>query len=292
MQLSRESRKALIGFSFTLPALVFIFSMLLFPLLYSLILSFTKYNVLYDVKPVFVGITNYIRAFKDSIFIGATIRTFIFAAASIPLGVLIPLFLALLLTSVTKFTNFYEIGLYIPIIIPLSLASLIFLLILDPDIGYVNYFLDHILHLKYRFYWNGNGLSALFTIIFVSQWQLGYQVVLLVAALKGVDYELLEAAKIDGANDFQRAVYVKIPQIKGTLSVVTIFALIKGFKTFVQPMVMSSGGPNHATETLYFLLYKTGFDLHRMGYASTMAYILSILILLSSLFNLKAFKVE
>lgn len=292
MQLTRESRRSLNGFIFTLPALAFIFSMLLFPLIYSLILSLTRYNVLYDPKPVFIGLANYIEAFKDPLFIGATVKTLILAAAAVPLGVLIPLGIALLLSSVRRFSNIYEIGLYIPIIIPVSLGCLIFLLILNPDMGYVNYFIHHVLYARGNFEWNGTGLSAFVTIMLVSQWQLGYQVVLLVAGLKSVDYELIEAAKIDGANEFQRTLYIKIPQIKGTLAVVTIFALIKGFKTFVQPMVMTLGGPNQATDTLYFLLYKTGFALHRMGYASTMAYILSILILLSSLLNLKAFKVD
>ncbi len=292
MELSRTAQKSITGFVFTLPSLIFIFSMLLFPLFYSFVLSLSKYNVLYDTSPVFVGFANYIQAFGDPLFINATLRTFIFAVASIPFGVLIPLGIALLLSSIRKFSDIYEIGLYLPIIIPLSLGSLIFVLILEPSIGYVNYFLQQILHLQYQFQWNVDGVTSLITIILVSQWQLGYQVVLLVAGLKSVDHELLEAAKIDGANEIQRILYIKIPQIKGTLAVVTIFALIKGFKTFVQPMVMSLGGPDHATETLYFLLYKTGFEMHRMGYASTMAYILSVLILLSSLFNLKAFKVE
>jgi len=292
VQLTRESRKSLNGFMFTLPALAFIFIMLLFPLIYTFILSLSKYDVLYDVKPVFVGFANYIKAFKDPLFIGATLHTLIFAAVSIPLGVLIPLGIALLLSSVHKFSNLYEIGLYIPIIIPVSLGSLIFLLILNPNIGYVNYFLSHVLHSNSQFSWNANGVSALTTLILVTQWGLGYQVILLVAGLTSVDPELLEAAKIDGASEFQRTIYIKIPQIKGTIAVVTIFALIKGFKTFVQPMVMTLGGPNHATETIYFLLYRTGFEMHRMGYASTMAYILSILILLSSLFNLKSFKVD
>ena len=293
MSSSRESRKARAGFLFTVPALLFIFMVLLFPLGYSFYLSLCNYNVLYDTSPTFIGLENYIQAFQDPLFLRSIGTTFIFAGASLVLGVLVPLVLALFLSALSRrrLADLHETLIYLPVIIPVSLGCLIFSLLLEPSLGYTNYFITHFLG-RNPFIWTQDGHTALATLILISQWQLGYQVVILSASLRGVDKELLEAATIDGANEIQKMLFIKIPEIQASISVVTIFALIKGFKTFVQPMVMTLGGPDHATETIYFRLFRTGFSLHQMGYASSMAYILSVLIILASLMSFKAFKVD
>ncbi len=107
-----------------------------------------------------------------------------------------------------------------------------------------------------------------------------------------MDKELLEAAEIDGASAIQRIFYITLPQIRGTTAVVSVLAIVRAFKIFVHPMVLTRGGPLHATETIYLYLYRTGFEFFEMGKASSMAYFLNFIILLVSLFNLKIFKID
>jgi len=128
--------------------------------------------------------------------------------------------------------------------------------------------------------------------VLISNWEMGYQVILFLTALKGVDRALIEAAEIDGASGIQRVFYVTLPQIRETTAVVSVLAIIRAFKIFVHPMVLTRGGPLHATETIYFYLYRTGFEFFEMGKASAMAYFLSFAILLVSVFNLKIFKTD
>ena len=103
---------------------------------------------------------------------------------------------------------------------------------------------------------------------------------------------MIEAAQIDGATGIQRVLYITLPQIRQTTAVVSVLAIIRAFKIFVHPMVLTQGGPLHATETIYFYLYRTGFEYFEMGTASAMAYFLSFAILLVSIINLKIFKTD
>jgi ABC-type sugar transport system permease subunit len=289
--MKRVTKKAWAGFTFVLPAVIFVVIFLLLPLIYTFVLSLTKYNFSYDLTPRFIGIRNYLEVLQDAWFRNAIKNTLIFGLSTVPFGVLIPLIIALLIDSLFSKTLLYEISIFIPIVVPISLGALTFLLILDPSYGYVNYFLEQILHLP-SFTWYEKGSVALFIMVLITHWGLGYQVILFLGGLKTVDVELLDAAEIDGASALQRIWYVTLPQLRETTAVATIFALIRSLKVFVQPMVMTEGGPNHATETIYLYLYKTAFSLYKMGAASSMAYILSLIILAVALINLRIFKVE
>lgn len=291
MNITRATRKAWAGFAFVLPSLLFVIVFLLLPLIYTFVLSLCKFNFSYDNYPRFIGLRNYLEIFRDPWFINALRNTLIFGLSTLLFGVLVPLVIALMIHSLLRWTLLYEISIFIPIVVPVSLGALTFLLILDPAYGYINYLLVRLLHLP-SLLWYGNGPMALVVMILVTHWGLGYEVILFLGGLKAIDVELLEAAQIDGASAWQRIRYVTLPLLRETTTVVVIFALIRALKVFVQPMVMTQGGPNHATETIYLYLYKTAFSLHQMGTASAMAYILSIIILAASLTNLRLFKVE
>jgi len=288
---TRESRKRTAGLLFVLPAFIVVIIFMIFPLIYSLYLSTTSYNFAYDNFPTFVFFKNYIEIFQDPLFLNSIRVTLVFVGLGIPIGIILPLIISLLLDSLTKRTTLYESAIFVPLVVPISLGCLIFLLLLDPTNGYVNFFLTKRLGLP-PFNWVGKGWTALIVMVFISNWEMGYQVILFLTGLKSVDKELLEAAKIDGASAIQRIFYITLPQIRGTTAVVSVLAIIRAFKIFVHPMVLTRGGPLHATETIYLYLYRTGFEFFEMGKASAMAYFLSFIILLVSLFNLKIFKME
>jgi len=291
MAMTRARRKRLAGFLFVLPGFLFVLLFMIFPLLYSLLLSMTSYNFAYDPAPTFILFQNYIEIFKDPLFLNAIKVTLVFVGLGIPIGIITPLVLALLLDSLGRKTTLYESAIFVPLVVPISLGCLIFLLMLDPTNGYFNFFLTKRLGLQ-SFNWVGNGWTALLIMVLISNWEMGYQVILFLTALKGVDRELIEAAQIDGASGIQRVFYITLPQIRETTAVVSVLAVIRAFKIFVHPMVLTQGGPLHATETIYFYLYRTAFDFFEMGKASAMAYFLSFAILLVSVANLKIFKTE
>jgi len=215
----------------------------------------------------------------------------VFVGLGIPIGIITPLILSLLLDSLGRRTALYESAIFVPLVVPMSLGCLIFLLLLDPTNGFFNFFLTKRLGLP-SFIWVEKGWTALLTMVLISNWEMGYQVLLFLTALKGVDRELIEAAQIDGATGIQRVLYITLPQIRQTTAVVSVLAIIRAFKIFVHPMVLTQGGPLHATETIYFYLYRTGFEYFEMGTASAMAYFLSFAILLVSIINLKIFKTD
>ena len=291
MAMTRTAQKRLAGFLFVLPAFLFVLLFMVFPLLYSLYLSTTSYNFAYDASPTFIWFQNYIEIFQDPLFLNSIKVTLVFVALGIPIGIITPLVLALLLDSLGRKTTMYESAIFVPLVVPISLGCLIFLLILDPANGYFNFFLTKRLGLQ-PFNWVERGWTALLIMVLISNWEMGYQVILFLTALKGVDRELIEAAEIDGAGGIQRVFYVTLPQIRETTAVVSVLAIIRAFKIFVHPMVLTAGGPLHATETIYFYLYRTGFEFFEMGKASTMAYFLSFAILLVSVFNLRIFKTD
>jgi ABC-type sugar transport system permease subunit len=291
---TRERRRRLTGLFFVLPAFLFVLLFMVFPLLYSAYLSTTRYNFVYDASPSFIGLRNFVEIFRDPLFLNSIRVSLVFVVLVLPIGVLVPLILALLLDSAGSLgarTSAYESAIFVPLVVPVSLACIIFLLLLDPSTGYINFLLTRRLALP-KFNWVGNGWTALLIMVLISNWEMGYQVLLFFTALKGVDRELLEAAQIDGASTGQRILHVTLPQIRGTTAVVTVLAIIRAFKIFVQPMVMTRGGPLHATETIYFYLYRTGFEFFEMGKASAMAYFLSFAILLVSIANLKIFRTD
>jgi len=291
MALTRAMQKRITGFLFVLPAFLFVLLFLVFPLVYSLYLSTTSYNFAYDPSPTFVFLENYAEIFKDPLFLNSIKVTLVFVGLGIPIGIITPLILSLLLDSLGRRTALYESAIFVPLVVPMSLGCLIFLLLLDPTNGFFNFFLTKRLGLP-SFIWVEKGWTALLTMVLISNWEMGYQVLLFLTALKGVDRELIEAAKIDGATGIQRVLYITLPQIRQTTAVVSVLAIIRAFKIFVHPMVLTQGGPLHATETIYFYLYRTGFEYFEMGTASAMAYFLSFAILLVSIVNLKIFKTD
>ncbi len=286
-------QKRLTGLFFVLPALIFLALFLLYPLLYTLYLSFHSYNFAYDPGPTFNWGHNYIRAFNDPVFVESLLNTLFFAGFSILIGFLGSLIAALLIDEIKVgfMRTVYETAVFIPVVVPVSLACLIFLILLDNSFGYINLVLTKALGLR-PFNWLVGGFTTRMVLVLVSNWIMGFQIILLISALKGVDQDLLDAGKIDGVNWIQKVLYIKVPQIWSTLVVVGILTTIRAFKLFVQPNVMTEGGPVNDTSTLYFYMYRTGFAINEMGYSSAIAYLLSLMILLISLINFRAFKMS
>jgi ABC-type sugar transport system permease subunit len=277
------------GMIFTFPAFLFIFTFMIYPLVTSLYYSFTDYNYVYDAAPVFTGFSNYINAFKDKTFILTMKNTAVFSASYFILVMLIGLSIALMLFSLKGNTGFFRTCIFMPIVVPLSLAAILFNWIFAENFGLLNYFIGFVLNLpQLTRGWLTERSSAMMAIVAVTLWStLGFQTILYLAGLQSISTDILEAARIDGANSMQTIVRIILPNLRETYVITGIWAILTGLKVFVQPAVMTGGSPGNSTRVMYMHIYDNAFEYFEMGYATALGFILSFIILCFSLLNLK-----
>jgi multiple sugar transport system permease protein len=282
------------GYFFLTPGFLFIFIFMIYPLVWSLYLSFTEYNFAYDDKPVFNGLQNYINMFSDQYFIDAFWNTALFSVLFFPAIMVLGLIIALMLDKGLKATGFFRTSIFLPVVIPLSLTGIIFQWILNEQYGLLNFFLKDFLGLGFMAKnWLGDDTWAMVSIVFVSIWKfIGMIVVLYMAGLQAIPNDIYEAAEVDGASGWKRIIYITLPNLKESYVVCGIWAIIQSVKIFEQPFIMTQGGPGTSTLVLYQYTWENAFRFLDMGYASAIAYVMGIIILLLSLLNLKLAKGE
>lgn len=287
-------KKQIPGYFFLMPAFLFIFVYMIYPLLYSLVLSFTSYNFAFDTSPVFNGLANYKKLLTDSYFIASFRNTMVFTVMFFPGLMIISLLLALLLDNGVKGTAFFRTSIFLPVVIPLSLTGIIFQWILNEQYGLLNFFLSEVLGLgSLAKNWLGDDFWALVSIVVVSLWKyMGMLVVLYMAGLQAIPNDLYEAAKVDGATGFKRIWYITLPNLRETYVVCGIWTIIQAVKVFEQPFIMTQGGPGTSTLVLYQYTWENAFKYYEMGYASAIGYVMGIMILIFSVLNLKLSKSE
>lgn len=264
------------GYLFIAPFLVYFAVFLLAPMVMSFVISFTNWNM--RSTPDFVGVDNYKNLLFDSDlypdFWPSLGVTFKYVLMSVPLGIVVALVVAAMLNANVKGEGFFKTAYYIPNVTAIVAVAAMWIFMLDPRFGLVNrLFGTHVSFL-------GNPGTALQTLAAMAIWGgLGYNVLILVAAMKSIDESLYEAAKIDGANAVQRFFVVTLPAIRPTLFFLLVTAVIGGFQAFDQMYLMTGGGPDGTTMTYLLSLYNHAFRYFEMGTASAMSYLLLVVIL-------------
>lgn len=254
-----------------------------YPLAYSLYLSFTDYSTLSN-NAVFVGLSNYKKIFNDHVFLKALANTLIFVIGTIPATTVCALLLAIALNKNIRWKNFYRSAYFIPSVSSIVVLSLIFTNLFSHD-GYINGILK-ILNLPYpKEGWLMNTGTALLSIMGMDVWiAIGYYVILFLAALQTIPNELYEAASLDGASAWERFKNVTLPSIRPMLLFVIVINTIRSFQVFTEVYVMTKGGPLNSTTTLVYQVFENAFEkTDKMGYASAIAYVVFIIILFASL---------
>ena len=264
------------GWIFILPALVGTLIFIVIPVICSFGLSFAKWDLLNPIQ--FVGLSNYKEIFTDNLFYKILWNTIVFAVSTSVLGVIIPLFLACILNSKIRGSEFYKTAYFLPFITPMIVIGVVWEWIFDPNIG----FLNHILHLHInRLYDTHYAMTAL---IIVSVWKLiGYNMVIFLSALSGISQSMFEAAKIDGASPFQTFKNVTVPLLSPSIFFVVIITAISSLQVFDLIYLMTQGGPFESTNVLVYAIYKNAFEYFNVGKASAIAYVLFIIILVLTL---------
>jgi ABC-type sugar transport system permease subunit len=265
---------------FILPSLLGFLFFMAFPILASLGLSFTNFSGGPNFR--FLGVTNYINAFKSSAFRQSLNVTMVFTLWTVALQLLLGLAFALLLNEKMAGRNFFRGTMFLPNVLSSVAVGLVFSLILDSKRGPVNLFLQSI-GIPAPL-WLAGEKTALPTIITVTVWQnFGYYMVLFLGGLQTISSTLYEAAAIDGAGPVRRFTAVTIPGLSPIIFFSVTIAIIRAFQVFDQVFVMtggqSGGGPAGATSVLVFDIYKSGFSQFRFGYAAAESVVLLVIVL-------------
>ena len=264
------------GYLFILP---WIFGFIIFtagPMLASLYISFTRWEIV--TPSVWVGAAQYVKLFNDDRFWLSLYNTSYYVFIGVPLHLFMALLAALAVNLNLRGIKFFRTAYYVPSLTPVVANSILWVWIFHPNWGLANAFLEWI-GLE-GLYWLQDPRLAKPALIVMSFWSIGGQMVILLAGLKGIPVELYEAASIDGANWWGRFWRITLPLLTPALFFNLIIAIIGAFQVFTQAYIMTEGGPNYST--LFYLLYlfRAAFENFRMGYASAMAWVLFVIVLL------------
>ncbi|GAA0815029.1 carbohydrate ABC transporter permease [Clostridium tertium] len=282
-RMSLKTKEALTGWLFLSPALIG-FSIFTFgSIIYSLYLSLTDYDLM--TKPKFIGLENYIRAFtKDESFYKFFGNTLYFVVFLVPIVLAISLFLALLINKKAgKITKAYRVALFLPSITSTIAVSMVWLWIFNPDMGLINNMLTAIGFNNPPMWLNSPDTSKM-ALVIMRVWQMsGYYMIMFLAGLQTIPESLYESAQVDGANKIQSFFKITLPMLSNTTFVVIILLVIEAFNMFESIFIMTNGGPLGSTSTIMYYIYEQGFGNYNMGYASAIAWIFFVVIMIITL---------
>lgn len=276
------------GIRMIIPSMLIITVFVLYPIIKSFYMSLYDWNIIKNSK-LFLGLGNYLRAFNDERFLNAFKNTVIYTVLYVPILVILSLIFATLLSYDFKGSKAFKAIIFLPAITSMAIIAIIFRFLLDGDIGLISIYLKN-MGFKVKDLLREPD-SAMGMIIFVGVWRwIGFNMVIILAGLNSIPESLYESAEIDGAGKVKQFFSITLPLLAPTLSFTIITNLISSFQVFDQVYVMTKGGPLFSTEVLVYYIYYRGFNVFEMGYSSSMAFILFIVILLITMFQLKSFK--
>jgi multiple sugar transport system permease protein len=284
VKLSKNNQDLAKGLSFVSPWLVGLIVFTLYPLISSLYLSFTDYNIL--TAPKWVGLGNYKSLLTDTDYFWPSLLNTAFMFIELPLALIIGLGLALLLNQKVSGITVYRTIFYLPSIVPVVCSSMLWLWILNPEQGVLNAGL-RALHIPAPA-WLASPLWAKPGMIIMDLWGGGGGMVIYLAALQGVPQSLYEAASLDGANGWQQMWHITLPSISPVIFFNLVMGVIGTFQYFTQTFVMTNGGPDNSTLYYALLLYQNAFQYFRMGTACAMAWILFVITLIATFIVFKS----
>ncbi|MDP9356263.1 MAG: sugar ABC transporter permease [Chloroflexota bacterium] len=269
----KERRNLAVGLLFVSPWIVGFLAFLVYPIYYTLRISFTRYTGFGE--PVWIGLDNYRALFDDELFWTSLYNTLYYTALAVPLGAVVAMGLALAMNQPVPDVPIYRAVLYLPSILPLFALSFIFLIMMNPTQGIFNQILINLGLPQVN--WFGDPTWAKLAIIFLAQFGAGQVALIFLAGLKGIPVTLYEAAMLDGAGAWNRFRNITLPMMTPVILYDLILGLGLGLQVFTQAYVITQGGPADATRFYVLYLYENAFQYGKMGYASAMAWVLFLI---------------
>lgn len=282
------ARNTVVGLSFILPNFIGFFIFILLPVLFSLVLSFTQWDGFTEMQ--FVGLQNFVNIITDKYFLQAMGRTLIFSVFTVSITTFVSLGLAVLLNKKLFATGFFRSSIFFPYVASIVAVGVVWNMLFQKDFGPINEFLRFI-GIANPPGWTASVKGALPAVIIVFIWKnMGYYMLVYLAALQNIPAELREASCIDGASPAQHFWRVTMPMLSSSTFFVVLMLTINSFKTLDLIMVMTNGGPGQATTLIVNYIYNKGFVSNHYGPASAAAMILFVLVAIITVIQFRAEK--
>jgi multiple sugar transport system permease protein len=281
--LTERQKESLLGYLMMAPWLVGFLAFVAGPMIISMVISLFNTNLFS--RTIFIGLRNFVEASEDPLVLKSLVNTAYYSFAMVPLGTALALFLALLLNQDIKGRSVFRALYYVPSIVSGVVVSILWAWLYHPDQGLINSILG--LFGLWRILdpprWIYSETLAMPSLILMSLWGTGGSMLIFLAGLQGIPTALYEAAQIDGANSWRRFWNITLPMLTPTIFFSIIMRIIGSFQVFTQAFIMTKGGPNNATLTMVLYLYRKAFQQFRFGYASVLAWILFLVIMVFTL---------
>ncbi len=268
--------RKIVPYIFVLPYIIFFVLFIAFPIGFSIYLTFHDWNIIAPME--YTGLANYERLFKDHLFWKSLGNTLIFLMIHIPLQIIVALFLAELLNQKIKLKGFFRAAYFAPVIVSGVVVTILWQQLYGYESGLFNRLIVQ-LGLK-KIGWLTDPSMAMPSIALMATWKnVGLYVILFLVGLQTVPKEYYEAADIEGASHLQKFFKITLPIINPSIFMVVVLSTIGGFSLFIEPYVMTGGGPLNSTLSAMLYIYKQGFFYYHMGYAATLGLFFALLIL-------------
>ncbi len=280
-------RERITSWLFVSPALVFLLLTSVYPLLYSLRLSFYSWNMsVPNSQPVFIGFRNYLRLLQDPVFQASLKTTLIFVGTAVSIEFLLGLGLALLVTTRIRTVGLIRTLLLVPLMMTPVVTGVLWRTLYHSTYGALNYFINLIGIPSQT--WTGNPEQALAAVITVEIWQqLPVVVFILAAGIQSLPLDFYKAARVDGASGWQIFREITLPLLKPVILVVLLLRIMDAFRIFDVIYTLTFGGPGRVTEVLSILIYKNGLQFFQIGKASAMSWLFLLFVFLLAIFFIR-----
>lgn len=275
------------AYLFLLPSLVFFIGFVIYPMVMCIYTSF--FDSTMNRADIFVGLGNYIELFQDPIFLGALKNTLIIVIVSVPVTCVFSLWVSAVINDLPGWaTSLFRVIFYLPVVTGSVAVTVVWRWMFNNYYGIFNYLGTELGLIDKNINWLGDAKYALGCIIIILlTTSVGQPIVLYVSALGNVDQTLVEAAEVDGANKLQSFWHIKWPLIMPTTLYILVITTINSFQCFALIQLLTSGGPNHSTDTIMYYIYYNAFKLYRYGYGNAMGVVLAVIIAILSAIQFK-----
>ena len=275
------------GYLFMLPFLLFFVGFVVYPMFMCIYTSF--FDATMNREDIFIGFQNYVDLFNDPVFWKALTNTLIIVVVSVPVTCAFSLWIATLISKMpVTATSAFRCIFYLPVVTGSVAVTMVWKWMFNNYYGILNYLGKGVGLLDKNINWLGDPKYALGCIILILlTTSVGQPIVLYVSALDNVDKSLVEAAHVDGATETQSFWKIKWPQMMPTTLYILVITTINSFQCFALIQLLTSGGPNHSTDTIMYYIYYTAFKLYRYGYGNAMGVVLAVIIAILSAVQFK-----
>ncbi len=282
-------RKSRTGYWFALPYVIFFVTFVGYPLVFSFILLFHRWNIVTPME--WIGLKNFERLFQDPLFFKSIWNTVVFLSIHIPLQIVVALGFAVLLSSRLKFRGFFRAIYFMPVVVSGVVVTILWQQLYAYDSGLLNRLLISLGMDKIP--WIINPDVAMPSVALMATWKnVGIYIILFLVGLQNIPHELYESASIDGATATRQFFKITLPMLNPTIVVVVVLSTIGGFSLFIEPYVLTGGGPMESTLSAVLYIYNQAFYFGHMGYAATLGFVFALIILCVVLLQRKVIEAE